>query len=76
VAGAAAPGTDIPIIDTHIHLFDPTRPRGPVAEGNAALYKPALPERYRKLTAGLGITGDRGGGKPVAGRQQWVWTWR
>ncbi|MFN7925542.1 MAG: amidohydrolase family protein [Bryobacteraceae bacterium] len=55
-AAAAAP---IPIIDTHIHLFDPTRPQGIPwpPKTNEKLYKPALPERYRKLTAGLGIKG-------------------
>src|SRR5690349_6530205 len=55
-AGAAAP---MPIIDTHIHLFDPRRPQGvPWPEkDNAVLYKPALPERYRKIAGPLGIVG-------------------
>ncbi len=54
--GEAAP---IPIIDTHIHLFDPTRPQGvPWPEkSDPVLYKPALPERYRLVTKGLGIVG-------------------
>ena len=49
----------VPIIDTHIHLFDPTRPQGvPWPEkDDAALYKPALPDRYRKLTNGLNVVG-------------------
>lgn len=49
----------IPIIDTHIHLFDPTRPQGvPWPDKNdKVLYKPALPERYRRVTNGLGILG-------------------
>ena len=49
----------MPIIDTHIHLFDPTRPQGvPWPEKNdTVLYKPALPDRYRKIAAPLGITG-------------------
>jgi L-fuconolactonase len=41
----------IPVIDTHIHLFDPTR-RGGVPwpeKTDAALYKPALPPRYKTL---------------------------
>ncbi len=49
----------MPIIDTHIHLFDPTRPQGvpwPEKE-DAVLYRPALPERYRKLAVPLGIRG-------------------
>lgn len=49
----------IPIIDTHIHLFDPTRPQGvPWPEkSNTVLYRPALPDRYRKIAAPLGIVG-------------------
>src|SRR5688572_33375181 len=57
--GAAQP-TTIPIIDTRIHLFDPTRPQGapysgPRAAGAAPV--PAYPDRYRKLAAPLGIVG-------------------
>lgn len=46
-------------IDTHIHLFDPTRPGGvPWPEKtDTVIYKPALPDRYESLTAGLGIVG-------------------
>ena len=49
----------MPIIDTHIHLFDPTRPQGvPWPEKtDTVLYKPALPARYRKVTQGLGVVG-------------------
>jgi len=56
---AAHGATPIPIIDTHIHLFDPARPLGvPWPEkGDAVLYKPALPGRYRRVTKGLGIVG-------------------
>ena len=51
--------TPIPIIDTHIHLFDPTRPQGiPWPDKKqTALYKPALPERYRGIAVPLGIKG-------------------
>jgi len=57
--GATPGATPIPIIDTHIHLFDPTRPQGvPWPEkSDAVLYKPALPERYMRVTKGLGIVG-------------------
>jgi len=57
--GALAAGSPAPVIDTHIHLFDPARPQGvPWPEKtNAVLYQPALPPRYRKITAGLGIVG-------------------
>jgi predicted TIM-barrel fold metal-dependent hydrolase len=53
------PAATIPIIDTHIHLFDPRRPQGvPWPEKNdAVLYKPALPERYRKIAVPLGVAG-------------------
>jgi L-fuconolactonase len=61
IAGLAAvpPAATLPIIDTHIHLFDPRRPQGvPWPDKNdATLYQPALPERYRKVTKGLGIVG-------------------
>jgi L-fuconolactonase len=61
LAGLAA-GADsaaLPIIDTHIHLFDPRRPQGvPWPEkDDAVLYQPALPERYRKVTQGMGVVG-------------------
>jgi len=49
----------IPIIDTHIHLFDPTRPQGvPWPDKNdSVLNHPALPGRYHRVTRGLGIVG-------------------
>jgi L-fuconolactonase len=52
-------GDGLPIIDTHIHLFDPTRPAGvPWPEkSDTALYKPALPSRYKSLAAPLGVVG-------------------
>jgi predicted TIM-barrel fold metal-dependent hydrolase len=55
----AAEAVSIPIIDTHIHLFDPTRPQGvPWPEKNdTVLYRPALPDRYRTVTKGFGIVG-------------------
>jgi len=56
---ATAEAAPIPIIDTHIHLFDPTRPQGvPWPEkSDAILYQPALPDRYRRITKGLGVVG-------------------
>lgn len=58
-AAAIPPAADIPIIDTHIHLFDPNRPQGVPWPGkdNRILYQPALPDRYRKLATPLGING-------------------
>lgn len=46
------------ILDTHIHLFDPRRPEGiawPLS--NDAIYRPALPDRYAKIAAPLGVRG-------------------
>lgn len=53
MAGAEAP---IPIIDTHFHLYDPTRPQGapyPFTP-NAP---PFLPHNYRETATPLGIVG-------------------
>ena len=55
----AEPPRVVPAIDTHIHLFDTRRPQGvpwPPKDDNI-LYRPALPARYREITAGLGIVG-------------------
>ena len=60
-AAAALPAekANVPIIDTHIHLFDTARPQGvPWPEKiNKVLYQPALPERYKKLALPLGVVG-------------------
>ncbi len=49
----------VPIIDTHIHLFDPTRAGGVPwpSKDDAVIYKPALPSRYEQITRTLGIVG-------------------
>lgn len=49
----------IPAIDTHVHFYDPTRSQGvPWPPKNLdVLYKPRLPEDFRKLTKGLGVAG-------------------
>ena len=49
----------VPIIDAHIHLFDPTRPGGvPWPEKtDTALYRPALPTRYAALARPHGVVG-------------------
>src|SRR5262245_25247879 len=46
-----------PIIDTHIHLFDQTRPQGAPYTGGKENTEPSLPPRYRKLASPLGIVG-------------------
>ena len=59
-AAAAAPalaqGDRIPIIDTHFHLYDPTRPQGaPFPRTPNA--PPFLPRHFRESAAPLGISG-------------------
>jgi len=47
------------IIDTHIHLYDPTRPQGvpwPDPE-DEVLYRRVLPEDYKALAVSEGVTG-------------------
>ncbi|MBC8166070.1 MAG: amidohydrolase family protein [Bryobacteraceae bacterium] len=47
------------IIDTHIHLYDPTRPQGIPwpPKGDALLYKPVLPPDFERLVRPIGVTG-------------------
>lgn len=54
---AQVPG--IPVIDTHIHLFDPARPGGiPWPDkSNTKLYQAALPDRYARLAEPHGVVG-------------------
>ena len=56
---AALPVAERPVIDTHIHLFDPSRPGGVPwpQKTDSALYKPALPSRYAQLAEPHGIVG-------------------
>ena len=56
---AAAAALDIPVIDTHIHLFDPFRPQGVPwpAKQDPALYQTSLPAQYRTIARPLNIVG-------------------
>lgn len=55
---ARSQNLSVPIIDTHIHLFDPTRPQGAPYSGPPGVpIEPSLPPRYRKLATPLGIVG-------------------
>ena len=55
----SAVDTAVPVIDSHIHLFDPTRPGGvPWPEKtDKALYQPALPARYEQLARPHNVVG-------------------
>ena len=49
----------IPIIDTHIHLFDVNRPGGIPwpTKADTRIYKTALPSRFREVSKGLNVVG-------------------
>jgi predicted TIM-barrel fold metal-dependent hydrolase len=53
---ARADGDPIPIIDTHLHLYDPTRPQG-VPYPKVPNPPQALPSQYREDVTPLGIVG-------------------
>jgi L-fuconolactonase len=54
----SAPTQRVPIIDSHIHLFDVSRPQGvPWPPKNSPIYRSSLPDGYRKLAAPHGVTG-------------------
>ncbi len=58
LAGGAQAQTPIPIIDTHVHLFDPRRPQGvPYSGPRGQPPQIALPEIYHPLAAPTGIVG-------------------
>ena len=56
-AMAKADYRDIPMIDTHIHLYDPTRPEGvPWPKPNdKPLYKPTLPKHFKPIAKQNGL---------------------
>jgi len=56
---APAQNPVIPIIDAHIHLFDPNRPQGAPYTGPKTAGPPvaAFPDRYRRLAGPLGAVG-------------------
>lgn len=61
-ASVAAPAfgqtSSIPVIDTHVHIFDPRRPQGvPYSGPRGQPPQIATPENYRRQIAGTGIVG-------------------
>jgi L-fuconolactonase len=57
-AGTLAAATPIPILDCHIHLFDPTRPGGvPWPPPGDLIDRPALPDRYARIARPFGVVG-------------------
>src|ERR1700722_13188303 len=54
----ASAAEDVPVIDTHVHLFDPRRPQGvPYSGPKGQPPQLALPEIYHGLTESTGIVG-------------------
>ena len=55
---ASAKPVQIPVIDTHVHQFDPRRPQGaPYTGPRGQPPQIALPQTYHKLAAPTGIVG-------------------
>lgn len=57
--GAGQPSPSIPVIDTHVHYYDPSRPQGvPFPSPKlTALYQPFLPPQLEKIAAGFNVLG-------------------
>lgn len=55
----AAKTSQLEIIDTHTHFYDPTRPQGVPwpSKNDAALYRTTLPNEFRKLAEPHGVVG-------------------
>jgi predicted TIM-barrel fold metal-dependent hydrolase len=55
---ADTPALPPPVIDTHTHFYDPTRPEGVPWPGKGGeLYRPVLPAEWQTLVKPLGVTG-------------------
>jgi len=56
---AAATVATPPVIDTHTHFYDPTRPGGVPwpGKGDSLLFHPMLPGTWEQLVQPLGVTG-------------------
>lgn len=71
---AAAFPQDEPILDCHIHLFDPRRPGGiPWPLPNDTIYAPALPDRFAQVAEPQGVRGAIAvEASPLAADNDWV----
>lgn len=70
-----ADAAGVPIIDAHMHLFDTRRPGGvPWPEKtDTLLYRPALPERFRRVAVPFGVKGYiEVEASPLLEDNQWV----
>lgn len=57
-AAEPLPARQRPVIDTHIHLFNPRRNGGvPWPQPGDAIYRPALPDRYASIAKPFGVVG-------------------
>jgi len=67
--GVAAHAARGPLIDTHVHFYDPSRPEGVPwpDKKNAVLYRTVLPDEWERLVAPLGT-----GGTIVVEASEWV----
>jgi predicted TIM-barrel fold metal-dependent hydrolase len=56
---ADASASSLPIIDAHVHLYDPTRPQGVPwpSRSQESIYRPFLPADYRRIAEPLGVAG-------------------
>jgi len=65
----------VPIIDTHVHLYDSTRPGGapwPPAS-NELIFRKNLPDKLREVTEGLNVVGAiKVEASPLFEDNQWV----
>jgi L-fuconolactonase len=67
--------TALPILDAHVHLFDPTRSGGVPwpSKSDEAIYKPALPDRLEALASPLGVVGAIAiEASPLEGDNDWL----
>ncbi len=72
---ADAPAARSPVIDTHTHFYDPTRPGGVPwpGKGDTLLFHPMLPGGWEKLVQPLGVTGTVVvEASPLVEDNQWV----